>query len=850
LIANCSIVGLVITDAVSLFLHAFSTASRESQAIHDQSNELTRAKRLADTCQYLNHNFNCEAAATNCYDYSAKFSAIGRGKIAEKPIIFAGAGMMFFGSVKKMPIAARPADALRRLAASVASIQVFVLVVLVAVIVAASVVMNRSAFTAQSELIDNSISKAVTDIIDEQKSVAFWDESAKRFAPSHIDKEWANVEIGRFLTETYGHRELYILSPNNKPVYAFVDGKPAEPATYIHRAVLIEPLVKDIRYGGQTNSANSRKKSFREFVKISLSLSPKTEFATGTIITIDGVPSIMSVIVISPNVNMSLVQKTPYLLVSIVPITQATFDRIGGSLLIHDLKLVPVVNGKAKYNIKPLFADDGSMPAELVWTAPAPGRMLLTTILPLVLLASIIAGIFVRSLLARLMKASADLVAREASAVHQSLHDSLSGLPNRSSFLEHSAMALKASDEDGLHNMVAYVDIDHFKDINDTLGHGIGDDLIVQVGKALRQALPPTDHVARLGGDEFAILRRAPFASDAAALGQDILQALTKIYDLQGQMTKVNVSVGVASSASASTSAEMLLRYADIALYDAKDNGRNKVSHFAEAMALSLEDRYALESDLRDAVVAGDVYMLYQPIINVQSQLITGVEALVRWRHPVRGIVSPADFIPLAEKSGLMPALGALIFKKVFADAARWPSLEMSVNLSPAQMRDSNLVPMIQGLQQQFGIKAAQIVFEITEGVLLEATDHALETLDQLTTLGFKIALDDFGTGYSSLSYLRQFEFHKLKIDRSFVQDVVTKQNSMWIVQAIVALGTGLGMCVVAEGIETEAEADVMCNAGCNELQGYYFSKPIESAAIDVFFEDQSAIADKKTMPL
>jgi diguanylate cyclase (GGDEF)-like protein len=759
--------------------------------------------------------------------------------------------MMFFGSVKKMPIAARPADALRRLAASVASIQVFVLVVLVAVIVAASVVMNRSAFTAQSELIDNALDQYVGRVINEQKSIAFWDDAAINLSPKKFNQQWAEVEVGAYLAETYGHNEVYIIGDRGDSIYAFVNGKHAGTEKYESHAYFINPLINDIRINGNKRTYRNREGDFqKQMARYNDLIGARAGRAAANIISIDSKYSIVSAITIVPTVDMSLTTKSPPILVSIIPIDQKIIDRIGGSLLIHDLKLVPVVNGKAKYNIKPLFADDGSMPAELVWTAPAPGRMLLTTILPLVLLASIIAGIFVRSLLARLMKASADLVAREASAVHQSLHDSLSGLPNRSSFLEHSAMALKASDEDGLHNMVAYVDIDHFKDINDTLGHGIGDDLIVQVGKALRQALPPTDHVARLGGDEFAILRRAPFASDAAALGQDILQALTKIYDLQGQMTKVNVSVGVASSASASTSAEMLLRYADIALYDAKDNGRNKVSHFAEAMALSLEDRYALESDLRDAVVAGDVYMLYQPIINVQSQLITGVEALVRWRHPVRGIVSPADFIPLAEKSGLMPALGALIFKKVFADAARWPSLEMSVNLSPAQMRDSNLVPMIQGLQQQFGIKAAQIVFEITEGVLLEATDHALETLDQLTTLGFKIALDDFGTGYSSLSYLRQFEFHKLKIDRSFVQDVVTKQNSMWIVQAIVALGTGLGMCVVAEGIETEAEADVMCNAGCNELQGYYFSKPIESAAIDVFFEDQSAIADKKTMPL
>lgn len=744
----------------------------------------------------------------------------------------------------------RPADALRRLAILVASIQILVLIVLVGVIFVASEVMNRSAFQAQVALIDNAISKVVTGVSHEQKSVAFWDESAKKFKPGFNDQNWADVEIGRFLNETYGHAELYVLSPKNKPIYAYVNGAPAEPISYLKHAVLFETLVKDIRSGVPDNNRGIKKNRFREFAKLNLSLSSKAKFATGTIVTINGVPSILSAIVIAPNVNMSLARSVPYLLISVVPITQKTFDRIGASLLIPDLKLVPVANGKLAHGIKPLIADDGSIPAELVWSVPKPGSILLTSILPMVLIAALIAAAFVRTLLRRLVRASEELSQREAGARHQSLHDRLSGLPNRAYFLDTLAAALNASGEDGMHNIVAYLDIDHFKDINDTLGHSIGDNLIVQVGEALRHALIPTDQLARLGGDEFAILRRSPFGADAVALGLDIHAALTKAFDLQGHLTKVGVSVGVATSTSCSTSAEMLLRYADIALYDAKDAGRNRISHFAESMAEALQDRFALESDLRDAVTSGNVYMLYQPIIDTQSQQICGVEALVRWRHPLRGIVSPADFIPLAERFGLMPALGALIFQKVFADAARWPTLEVSVNLSPAQIRDYNLVPMVQALQQEFHIRSSQIVFEITEGVLLEATEHALETLRQLTTLGFKIALDDFGTGYSSLSYLRQFEFHKLKIDRSFVHDVSTKQNSMWIVQAIVALGTGLGMRVVAEGIETEAEADIMSNAGCNELQGYYFAKPIEATVIDAFFEDYSVSATKKIMPL
>ncbi len=740
--------------------------------------------------------------------------------------------------------------ATRRLAASLAGVQLLVLITLVGMIFVASSVMNKAAFNAQNELIDNAILQSVTGVINEQKSVSFWDEAAKRFKDGNVDRNWADIEIGTYLTETYGHKELYVFSSENKPVYSFVGGKPADLNSYLNHAHFIIPLILDIRGVDRRYSMQSTQKRLRKFIKFNGANGVKGGAAVSGIMTIDGTPSIVSAITISPNVNMKLALDVPYVLVSIVQIDQALVDRIGASLLIHDLKLVSVRNGKPYYNIKPLYADDGSMPAELIWTVPNPGRLLLTSILPLVLIASVVAGTTARSLLRRLLKSSTELAEREANARYQSLHDSLSGLANRRSFVEILEGGLQRSRDDGLHNIVAYVDIDHFKDINDTLGHSIGDSLIVQVGRKLRDALNADDHVARLGGDEFAVLRRSPFTRDAMTLGEEIHQALTTHFELEGQLTPVEVSVGVALSQDGDTRSEMLLRHADIALYNAKDNGRNRVSYFADAMAAALEDRFLMEADLRDAVATDSVYMLYQPIIDAQSHQICGVEALVRWRHPVRGIVSPADFIPLAEKSGLMPALGQLIFRKVFADAVRWPSLEVSVNLSPAQMRDINLVPMILELQQTFAIKPKQIVFEITEGVLLEASDHALKILRELTDHGFKIALDDFGTGYSSLSYLRQFEFHKLKIDRSFVQDVALKQQTMWIVQAIIALGTGLGMRIVAEGVETESEAEAMSTAGCNELQGYFFSKPIEPSVIDTFFEDYSTMADKKIMPL
>jgi diguanylate cyclase (GGDEF)-like protein len=743
-----------------------------------------------------------------------------------------------------------PHNALHRLAKSVAALLSIIAVVVVIVILAGGMAMNRSAFLAQHALIDNALRHLVAKIGDEQKSVAVWDDAASHVTSKHVDLAWANVELGTYLTQTYGHTEIYVLSPDNVPVFAFVDGKPSHLKDHVNRVNLFAPLVKQIREGKLDLLKASHARSYNKSLRFLVSKQGGIGHMVGSIGTVDGVPAIVSAITITPNVNMALVQKVPMLLISVVPLNQAIFDDIGSRLLIQNLKFTAMAQGKIPVGMTQIQNDSGSVIAALSWHAPKPGTMMLKYMLPLALAAFAIAGLIAQHLLRRLILSSNNLARREASARHQSLHDSISGLPNRRCFQARLQEALPLSAQDGFHTVVAYVDIDRFKDINDTLGHSIGDSLILKVGARLHASLLPGDVLARLGGDEFGIVRRASTAEAAAQLGTDIQAAFAAPFDLAGQLTKVEVSIGLASSSAHNDSAEMLLRHADIALYNAKDRGRNCVSAFADAMALAVEDRFALEADLRDAILAGNIYMLYQPIIDAQSHQICGVEALVRWKHPLRGIVSPVLFIPLAERAGLMPALGQQIFRKVFADAARWPSLEVSVNLSPAQIRDVGLIPMIEALLAEFRISASQLVFEITEGVLLEATEHALQTLRVLTDRGFKIALDDFGTGYSSLSYLRQFEFHKLKIDRSFVQDVAHKQQSMWIVQAIIALGTGLGMRVVAEGVETESEADMMSNAGCNELQGYYFSRPIEPQAIDAFFEDYAAVADKKTMPL
>jgi EAL domain-containing protein (putative c-di-GMP-specific phosphodiesterase class I) len=297
----------------------------------------------------------------------------------------------------------------------------------------------------------------------------------------------------------------------------------------------------------------------------------------------------------------------------------------------------------------------------------------------------------------------------------------------------------------------------------------------------------------------------------------------------------MTASIGMATAPDDGVTTAQLMRHADIALYEAKAQGRNRAMIFCANMAWQVEERRTIELDLRTALAEGQLVMHYQPLISCATNQIGGVEALLRWKHPERGFISPATFVPVAEDAGLMPELGAWVLDRALADAARWPDLQMAINLSPVQFRHPDLEGLLESLAFRHRVDPSRIVLEITEGVLLEATDHTKRTLDAIHALGFKTALDDFGTGYSSLAYLGEFEFDKIKIDRSFVTGVAEASHAMTIVQAVVTLGRGLGMKVVAEGVETEADAALMRLIGCNELQGYYFSRPVSREALDAF---------------
>jgi diguanylate cyclase (GGDEF)-like protein len=409
---------------------------------------------------------------------------------------------------------------------------------------------------------------------------------------------------------------------------------------------------------------------------------------------------------------------------------------------------------------------------------------------------------------------------------HLAHYDALTDLPNRALFHERLRQELaQATAERQL--AVLYIDIDEFKSVNDSLGHMIGDELLKSVAKRLGDCIEGTDFVARLGGDEFAVVKTAvKDPADVADLATRALDAIRAPYDCLGHQVTSDASIGVALAPQHGTDLDQILKNADLAMYAAKSAGRRTWRFFEPAMDAHVRARRRLETDLRKAIADEALEVYYQPCLGLQSGKITGCEALIRWRHPERGMISPAEFIPIAEETGLINEIGEWVLGKACAEAATWTDgTHVAVNVSPVQFKSGTLALKVVAALAASGLPAHRLELEITEAVLIRDDEAALDILHQLRSIGVRIALDDFGTGYSSLSYLQRFPFDKIKIDRCFVNDLAEAGGSS-IVQAVVNIAAARHMTTTAEGVETERQQEVLRGLGCTEMQGYLFSPP------------------------
>jgi diguanylate cyclase (GGDEF)-like protein len=421
----------------------------------------------------------------------------------------------------------------------------------------------------------------------------------------------------------------------------------------------------------------------------------------------------------------------------------------------------------------------------------------------------------------------------EEHIAHMARHDALTDLPNRVLLREKMAEGLARVEAEAESMAVFYLDLDNFKAINDTLGHPIGDKLLGTIAERVRGAVGAGDTVARLGGDEFAVLHCNANARAAETLARRLVEIVSEPVVIDGQEINTGVSIGVAMAPGDGTAADHLMKCADLALYRAKAEGRATFRFFEPDMDACIQARHALEVDLRRALTAGEFSLAYQPQINLATNELVAMEALLRWTHGERGAVPPSEFIPLAEEIGLIVPLGEWVLREACQEAARWPdAIKVAVNLSPVQFRNRGLVAMVTHALAAARLAPHRLELEITEAVLLQDDEAIVSMLHQLRALGVRISMDDFGTGYSSLSYLRSFPFDKIKIDRSFIKDIERNRDSASIIRAIAGLGASLGIETTAEGIETEEQLELVRRAGCTEMQGYLVSRPVPACEL------------------
>jgi diguanylate cyclase (GGDEF)-like protein len=421
----------------------------------------------------------------------------------------------------------------------------------------------------------------------------------------------------------------------------------------------------------------------------------------------------------------------------------------------------------------------------------------------------------------------------EARIEYMAHHDALTDVPNRLQLYEQLRQML-ARPKRGEHVAVFCLDLDRFKDVNDAYGHSAGDLLLKSVADRLRQCIRDADMVARLGGDEFAIVQAgASQPTDATLLASRLIEVIGAPYEIGGRQVTVDLSIGIALAPGDGLDPEQLLKNADLALYRAKSDGSGLYRFFEPEMDARMQARRRLEIDLRKAIANGEFELFYQPLVDMQTEYVTGFEALIRWHHPERGMILPVDFISVAEETGLIVPIGDWVLRQACAEAATWPSgVKIAVNLSAIQFKSKDLLLSVVSALAASGLSPNRLELEITESVLLQDSNATLAILHELRGLGVRISMDDFGTGYSSLSYLRKFPFDKIKIDQSFIFDMSDHNDSLAIVRAVIAMGSGLGIATTAEGVETAEQFKQLKLEGCTEVQGYLFSPPRPAADV------------------
>lgn len=688
---------------------------------------------------------------------------------------------------------------------------------------------DLAALNSERSLLRGSTNLQLELLAKEQEGVAVWDQSFFYARPETLSVDWLDSNVGLWLFANYGHDQTIIIDIDGNPVYNSVRGKrmPVEQAA----ALLddIRPLVARTR--ARFIASFDRLPSGLYYIERPPSGFTRSLHETG-MTSFEGEPAMVAATAISPELKQFLSKRRPpAVVISLKKLDAARLQALAERSGITGLRSIDNPAGTpASMELRNPRAQNIGY---LGWQAENPGSSILSGVGPILFfLAATIAGL-TGLVLFYTRQNTRRLAESEARAQHAALHDSLTGLANRdyfsSSFREELAGWQTAK---GLLGVI-YIDLDHFKDINDTLGHAAGDEVIREAARRLRVLVPEEATLARISGDEFALL-----LPDCESR-ERIEQVLKRMQDrfavpmyIGGNHLHVSLSVGAAIAPDDSLSMGELLRKADIALYSAKASGRGRWAFFEACMEEHVRTRESLAHALRDAIARSKLDVVYQPQTTIDGTTVLSVEALLRWTDPEMGAISPATFVPIAEETGLINDLGLYVLRRACRDAAAWPHLGLAVNVSPTQFRHPRFIEDLRDTLEACNFEPSRLEIEVTESVFADNDNDILKILTQVQDMGVRVALDDFGVGYSSLSYLRRFPFDTLKIDRSFIADLEVAPHAHAILSTIIDLGEALGMKVVAEGIETRQQAVILQRTNCDRLQGFYLSRPIPPSAI------------------
>ncbi|CDO35312.1 EAL domain-containing protein [Novosphingobium sp. KN65.2] len=662
-----------------------------------------------------------------------------------------------------------------------------------------------------------------------QESSTIWDDAVEQVRKRPLDLDWIDINLGTWFHEYAGMNEVYILSPSDRPIYAMRDGKRIIPENFIAVEDIVAPMVAELRKNDKTRRENDNYLAM---------LSP----GVSDLAVLRGRPAIVSV---KPIIGDSgkIVQKsgTEAIHVGIVYLDKDYFNRIGSNYGLNEARYVIVPGHGPNETSIPLQSRTGNVVGYMVWHPFKPGYDVTSSVGPVLLAVLILAGAAIYLLASRLARRTQDLEQSRSLAQHQAMHDALTGLANRAMFEARLESALARCRRHNSLLALLYIDLDQFKQVNDSLGHPAGDMLIRQVAHRLSEQIRSYDTVARLGGDEFAILLDEP--ENRAAVERAcarIIAELERPFELTSTQAFIGGSIGVALAPHDTLDRTELTRKADIALYQAKLDGRGRYVFFAPSMDEDVRQRETINRELRSALADCDsqLRLHYQPIYSLESGRIVAVEALLRWEHPQNGLVTPDAFIRTAEETGHIEVLGDWVLRKAMHDARAWPGLRISVNVSPIQVRSRVFRHTVKRILAETGIEPTRLELELTETALMSASSDVAESLRSLRSLGVACALDDFGTGYSSLSHIRDIAVDRIKIDRSFVHAVGTVPGAA-LVEAIVSLASANGLHLTAEGVETLEQLTFLRSVGCHEVQGYYMAQPVAAKDVTELLQGQ-----------